>query len=91
MIRKRVVLFRIENLKKRRRRVALVIASELIKLIEQKQRIAASGTLYGIYYFARHSAYICFAVSAYLRLVVYSAQRNTGKFSSHTFGYGLAY
>ena len=72
-----VVLLRIEHLQQRRRRVAAVIAAELIDLVEHHDGVHAAGDGQAVDDAARHGADIRLAVAADLRLVVYTAERDT--------------
>ena len=82
----RIVLFGIEHFEQRGGRIALVVAAELIDLIEQNERIRAARLLDSGDYSAGHRADIGLSVTAYLRLVMDAAERYAGIFSAHSAG-----
>ena len=82
----RIVLFGIEHFEQRGGRIALVVAAELVDLIEQNERIRAARLLNSGNYSAGHRADICLSVAAYLRLVMDAAERYAGIFSAHSAG-----
>ena len=72
-----VVLLCVEHLQQRRRRVAAVIAAELIDLVEHHDGVHAAGDGQAVDDAAGHGADIRLAVAADLRLVVHAAERDT--------------
>ena len=72
-----VVLLCVEHLQQRRRRVAAVIAAELIDLVEHHDGVHATGDGQAVDDAAGHGADIRLAVAADLRLVVHAAERDT--------------
>ena len=74
MVAERVVLLRVEHLQKRRGRVAAVIVSELVDLVEQHQRIAATGKLHCVHDPSGHRADICLAMAADIALIAHAAK-----------------
>ena len=69
-----VVLLRVEHLQQRRRRVAAVIAAELIDLVEHHDGVHTAGDGQAVDDAAGHGADIRLAVAADLRLVVHAAE-----------------
>ena len=70
-----VVLLCVEHLQQRRRRVAAVIAAELIDLVEHHDGVHAAGDGQAVDDAAGHGADIRLAVAADLRLVVHTTER----------------
>ena len=75
------ILRRIENLQKRGRGVALIVAAELIDLVEQQQRILALRLRKAGHDPAGHGPDVSLAVAADLRLIVHAAKRNARELS----------
>ena len=73
------ILGGVQNLQQRRRRVALVIAAELVDLVEQQQRVFALGLNERRHDAARHGADIRLAVAADFCLVAHTAERQAGQ------------
>ena len=84
------ILFRVEHLKQRSRRIALEVAAYLVDFVEQQYGIGSTGTLYGIDYTTRHRSYISATVSAYFSFVMKAAQRYTLIFASERARHRLA-
>ena len=84
------VLLRIEHFEQRGCRVSLVIRSDLIHLIEHENRVRRAAFFDVIDDSSGQRTYICSAVSADLRLVVQTAQRDTCVLPSKCFRYALS-
>ena len=68
------ILLGIEHLQQRRGRVALIVAAELVNLVEQQQRVFGACVRDRRHDAARHCADVGLSVAADLRLVVYAAE-----------------
>ena len=75
------ILRGIENLQKRGRGVALIVAAELIDLVEQQQRILALRLRKTGHDSTGHGSDVGLAVAADLRLIMHTAERNARKLS----------
>jgi hypothetical protein len=75
MVAESVVLFRVENFQKRRRRVAAKILAEFINFVEQNHRIVRSGAFHQLHDLTGQRADISAAMSANFGFVVNAAQR----------------
>ena len=82
MISERVILLRIKDLEQRRGRISLVISPKLIHLIKQHEGVFALRLTHSIHYASWHRAYIGFAVTADIRFILYTAERNSYVISS---------
>ncbi len=82
MIVERRVLLRIENLQKRRRRIAAEIHAHLVHFIHKNHGIHDAGALHRLDYFSRHRTDIRSSMAANFRFIPYAAQRHADKFSS---------
>ena len=74
MIVERPVLLRVEHLEERRRRIATIVRSELVDLVEQDHGIHDLGAAHGLDHAPRHRADIRAPVPANLGLVSDAAQ-----------------
>ena len=90
MIHKPAVLLRIQNLKKGRRSIPLIITAGLINLIQQHKRIIYPGLLQSDCDSSRHCSHISFSVATDFCLVPNTAQADPYIFFmqslSHRFG-----
>ena len=77
------VLFRIEHFHQRRRRITSEIASELINLVQHKNRIQRLSSANSLNDLAGQCANVSAAMSADFRLVVHAAERDADKFAAH--------
>ena len=75
------ILRRVQNFQKRGRGVALIVAAELIDLVEQQQRILALRLRKAGHDPAGHGPDVSLAVAADLRLIVHAAKRNARELS----------
>ena len=73
------VLFRIQNLQKRRRGIPFIIGAQLIDFIQQNDRVHAPGFLHGMNHPPLHRADVSTAMAADFRLVAHAAQRHPHK------------
>ncbi len=80
------VLFDVEHLEQRRGRIALIVARELVDLVEDQQRIVGACVLDRRHDPARHGADIGAAVSADLRFVLHAAERDALAVSADRLG-----
>jgi hypothetical protein len=83
MIPEGAVLLGIQYLQQGGGRIAAVIIAELIYLIQQQHGIGAAGLLDGIDDTTGHTAYISFPMTADLRFIFDTAQRDTSIAASH--------
>ena len=74
MIRKRVVLFRIQNLKQGRGRIAAIICAELVYLIEHHHGVIHAGAANRLNDAARHRAHVRTSMATKFRFVTNAAQ-----------------
>ena len=74
MIFKVAVLFRIQDLQQRGCRISLIVAADLVDLIQHHKRISHSGFLQAIYNPARHCSEVGAPVTADLSLIPHSAE-----------------
>ena len=86
----KLVLLRVEYFKQSGLGVTLEITPDFVNLVEQKNRITAAGALNGIDNTTRHSTDIGTAVSAYLGLVVQTAQRHPLVIAAKSLGHRFA-
>ena len=86
VVSERVVLLGIEHLEQRRRGIAAPVASELVDLVQNKDRVARSGTSNRLNDSSRHRANVGPAVSANLGLVSHPAERHSGQLSTKCVG-----
>src|SRR5690606_30394976 len=80
------VLLRIEHLEHRRRRVAAIVAGELVDLVEQDHRVDRLGRLHRVDDPARHGADVGAAVTTDLGLVAHTAQADADELATHRLG-----
>ncbi len=71
------VLLRVEHFKQCRRRITLEVGADFVDLIKQKHRVGSAGAAHGLHDAAGHRTDICAAMTAYLGLVVQTAERHT--------------
>ena len=83
MIDKSAVLRAVQYLEKRRRRIALVVASELVHLIEKHQRVGCSRLDHSLDDASRKGCDIGSAVSADLRLIAHAAEADADILAVH--------
>ena len=84
------ILFRIEHFEQCARRVAVIAYGHLVHLVEDDDRIGRPAAFDGLDDPARHRPDVGAAVTAYLGLVVQTAQRNTAELTSQRRRHGLA-
>ena len=77
------ILLAVKNFQHCRSRVSAKIIAHLVDFVQKYKRIFASHKLNRIHNSSGHCAYICFSMTANVRFVFHSAQRNSGIFSSH--------
>ena len=73
------VLLAVQHLQQSGRRIAAVVAAQLVDLIQQQQRIHGPAAADGLNDTAGHRADVRFAVAADVRLVTDAAQRQAGQ------------
>ena len=83
IILKGAVLLRVQHLQQCAGGVALVVARQLVDLVQQDHGVCALGGDHGADDASGHCADVGAAVSADLRLVMYAAQTHAGKFAPH--------
>lgn len=74
MIGKRAVLFRIEHFQQCTGRIAIVILTQLIHLIQYHNRIGCATAFDAVHNSARHSTDVSTSVSADFRFIAYTAK-----------------
>ena len=82
------ILRGIEHLQQGRRGIALVVAAELVDLVEQQQGVFALGLDEGRHDAAGHGANISLAMPPNVRLVPHAAQADAVELSVHGLGHG---
>src|SRR4030043_1059410 len=88
MIRKGKILFRVEGLEKRGRRVPSHIRAHFIHFLEHEHRVESFGPSDLLNDPARKGSHIGSPVSPNLRFVSYPSQRDPDEFSLQSSGYG---
>ena len=83
-----VVLLAVEDLQQCRSRVAPHVAGQLVDLIQHQQRVHGAGAGQRVDNTAGHGADIRLAVTADIRLVPHTAQRQAGQLAVHGLGHG---
>ena len=83
VIEERVVLFRIEHLEQRRRRVAAEVHRHLVDFVEQEHRVLRPGLLHHLDDLAGEGADVGAAVAADLRFVAHAAERQPHELAVH--------
>ncbi len=83
------VLFRVQHLEKRRRRVAAEVHAHLVDLVEQEERVGLLRLLHRLDDLAGHRADIGAAVAADLGLVPHAAERHADIFAARRPGDGF--
>ena len=78
-----VILLPVQGLQQRAGWVAPVIGAEFVYLVEDHDRVHASGLYESVHQAARHGAYIGLAVAAYLGLIVYAAEGDMRELAVH--------
>ena len=91
MISERAVLLRVEHLKERRCRVSPEVASYLIHLVKEEQRIVGAALADAVDDPARDGAYVRAPVASYLSLIPYTAQRHPYELPVGGSCYGFRY
>src|SRR6185437_5281112 len=86
MIAERVVLLRIKHLEQRRGRVATPISTELVNLIQDKDRVIGASAADRLDNTTRHRADIRPAMPANLGLIPHAAERHSGELPSERMG-----
>src|SRR3546814_14332506 len=84
MILELAILFGVENLEQRRRRIAAEILAELVDLVEQEQRVHRAGLFEVRHDLARQRADIGAAVAADFGLVAQAAERLAHAFTARS-------
>ena len=82
VIAERVVLLRIEDLEKRRRRIAAEVLSELVELVDHEHRVVRPRLLQTLDHAPWHRADVGAAVSTNLRFVAHAAERDAHELSA---------
>ena len=82
VVRKVLVLFRVENLQKRRCRIALKVCPYFIYLVKEENRVVGSRIFDRCYYSSRDGPYVRPPVPSDFGLVSHSAQGHSHEFSS---------
>ena len=85
-----VVLFGIQHLEQRRKRIALIARRELVDFIEHENRIAAAGLAHGLRDVAGQRADVGAPMAANFRLIVHAAQAHAAEFEADRLGNALA-
>src|SRR5882672_6577067 len=86
MVGERVVLRGVEHFEQRCRRVAAKIRADLVEFIQKDYRVTAFDTAQRLDDPSRHRADVSAAMTANLRFVAHSAERDARKFSSERIG-----
>ena len=68
------ILLSVQHLQERGKGISLIVAADLVNLIQKHQRISHSGMTQSVYHAARHSAYIGFPMATDFCLIPNSAQ-----------------
>ena len=89
VILKGAVLLGVQHLEQCAGRVSLVVARQLVDLVEQDDRVRGLGRRDGADDAARHRADVGAAVAADLGFIVDAAQAHAGKFAVHALGNGV--
>ena len=74
MIPERIILFPVQHFQKRGGRVSLVIAAQLVDLVQKHQRILDARLLNCRHHTSRHGSHIRFAVPPDLRLIAHAPE-----------------
>ena len=82
MISEGTVLLRIEHLEQSSARITTKIPSKLIDFIKKNYRVDRTRTLHQLHYLSWQRSNICSAMAADLRLIVYTTECETNKFTS---------
>ena len=90
MIGKRIILLRVQNFQKSRRRIAAEIAANFIYFVQHEYRVIWFRTPQTLDNPAGQCADISTAMSAYLRFIAYAAQRNAHEFAGERPGNGVS-
>src|SRR3546814_19167507 len=90
MILELAILFGVENLEQRRRRIAAEILAELVDLVEQEQRVHRAGLFEVRHDLARQRADVSTAVAADFGLVEHPADRLANELAPGCLGRRLA-
>ena len=83
VVEERVVLFRVEHLEQRRRRVAAEVHRHLVDFVEQEHRVHRAGLLHHLDDLAGEGADVGAAVAADLGLVAHAAERQPDELAVH--------
>src|SRR3954463_13605516 len=86
MIRKRIVLRRVQYFQKGRCRIPSKISSHFVQLVQEYHRISALHAPKGLYDPARQRANVSSAVSTDFCLVTHAAERDSRKLASQRIG-----
>ena len=89
MVVERAVLFGVQNLQQSCRRIATIIGTHFVDLIEQEERIGALCLFHRLNDAAGHRTNISAAMSANFRLIAHATQRHAHKVAPGCFGDGL--
>ena len=83
---KSVVLFRVQDLEKGGRWIAVMVSSKLVDFVEDEQRIARSGFFQVLQNATWHCANVCLAMSSDFGFVTKSAQAHSNILAAQGFG-----
>ena len=86
VVEERVVLFRVEHLEQRRRRVAAEVHRHLVDFVEQEHRVHRAGLLHHLDDLAGERADVGAAVAADFGLVAHAAERQPHELAVHGAG-----
>ena len=85
-----MVLFRIEDFQQRRRRIAPVVLSDLVDLVDHDQRVVHPDLRVALDEFSRHGADVGLAMTANFRLVGHAPHRHPHELSPESLSDGRA-
>jgi len=83
MVTKSMVLGGIKHLQKCACRISVPVSTDLVNLIQHKDRVSGTGTLYGLNNTTGHGANIGAPVASNFRLITYATEAHAGKLALH--------
>jgi hypothetical protein len=90
MVRKRIILLRVQNLEQRGGRIAPEIRADLVHFIQDKDRVVAPGPAHALDDAPRERAHVSAAVAPDFRLVPHASQGEAHEFAAQSPGDGAA-